>query len=70
MASFYERICRESLARIGRVDVPWQLLEASMRLEYGTLDARSRADFLREAEIAAEIWDSEREIALDWIRNG
>lgn len=58
-----ERVCRESLALIGRVDVPWRVLEASMRLEYGTLDARSRADFLREAEIAAGIWDADRALA-------
>jgi hypothetical protein len=60
----YEQICRESLATIGRVDVPWQVLEASMRVEYGTLDARSRADFRREAEIAAGIWDADRAMAL------
>lgn len=64
MPSFYEGICREALARIGRVDVPWQLLEASMRLEYGTLDARSRRDFVREAAIAAGIWDADRAMAL------
>ncbi len=59
----YERVCREMLAAIGRVDVPWRVLEASMRLEYGTLDARSCADFRREAEIAAGIWDADRALA-------
>ena len=59
-SSQYEGICRESLAKVGRVDVPWQFLEAWMRGEYGTLDHLSAAKFLSEARSAGQAWDYDR----------
>jgi hypothetical protein len=58
--SQYEGICRESLAKVGRIDVPWQFLEAWMRLEYGTLDRFDALKFRAEARTAGEAWDYDR----------
>ena len=60
----YESACREALAKIGRGDVPFQVLEASMRLQYGTLGHLDRATFRGEAQIAAGMWDEDREGCL------
>lgn len=55
--SAYHAACTEALAAIGRADVPANAMEASMRLQFGTLDHLDRATFRAEAEIAAGMWD-------------
>jgi hypothetical protein len=43
----YQQIIRETAERLDCVGVDPRHVEAWMRLEWGTLDARSRADFDR-----------------------
>lgn len=56
---YYQRVCAEELARIGRSDVPPAVMEASMRLQYGTLSHLDDETFHVEAGIAAGMWDED-----------
>lgn len=47
----YQDTIRQELARLGRPDVDPRHVEAFMRLQYGTLDHLSRAEFRRETAI-------------------
>jgi hypothetical protein len=60
----YAEYCRAALHAIGRPDVPWQVLEANMLCEYGSLSHLSRTRFTREASIAASCWDQDCETML------
>jgi hypothetical protein len=55
MASYYESIIRETLAKIGRIgaaDPRW--IEGWLRLERGCLDSLTADQFRQEIEIALE----------------
>lgn len=61
----YDSVCRDALAREGMVGADPRHLEAWMRLEYGTLDARSASDFrhmareMRPALVGSYVSESE-----------
>jgi hypothetical protein len=51
----YQTMIREGMARIGRIgEAAPNQVEAWMRLEHGTLDGLSRADFAREIAAALD----------------
>ena len=51
--TYYQRVIREDMARMGRIGVADpRHVESYMRLQYATLDHLSRADFRREIGIA------------------
>ena len=52
--SLYTQIIREELARQGAIGTDPRHVEGFMRIEYGTLDHLSNADFRRETKEALE----------------
>lgn len=58
----YQQIIRESAGRLGCIGVDPRHVEAWMRAEWGTLDARPRADFDRYTR---EIFDAHQMGAVD-----
>lgn len=50
----YQQIIREELAKAGHVGLDPRWIEGYMRLDHGTLDALSRAQFARETREIAE----------------
>lgn len=52
--TFYGKMIRETLAKVGRIGTNPMHVEAYMRLEHDTLDGLSPAQFRREVEIGAE----------------
>jgi hypothetical protein len=59
--SYWEEACADMLAKIKRPDVPPQVLEASMRLQYGTLGHLDNRTIRKEAKLAAAMWDEDPE---------
>ena len=51
----YQQIIREELAKAGHVGMDPRWIEGYMRLDHGTLDALSRAQFARETREIAEM---------------
>lgn len=60
----YEETFRSILVAQGRRDVPWQVAEAVARMEWGTLDARSRDDLAWISAEATAFLDAEPLLAL------
>ena len=54
MASYYQEMIREELARRGHIGIDPRHVEGYMRLEHSTLDGLSRSQFSKEVGIGIE----------------
>ena len=59
----YQQTISTSLAMRQRTDVPPAIVEAYMRLQYGTLDHLDRITFDQETAIAIECFDADPDMS-------
>jgi hypothetical protein len=63
MASFYKKLIEE-IRKENNLTVPVNVVEASMRLQYSTLDHLPRETFKKEAILAEKMWKEDKKEML------